>query len=335
MNKKRSLGYLVTCFVGCFFASLMLSNAVMAEPINIRFAHVVSPDAPKGRMAQKFKELVQQRLGNDKVTVTIYPNSTLFSDSKVLSGMLDGAVELAAPSLSKLKKYSTRFQVFDLPFVFSSPIAAEKFLGGEYGVRLLDSLKPNGFQGLGYLNNGMRQLSSNTIMRKPDDISGLKFRYSGSDVAKSWLASTGAKPLKISFSKVYGKLESKEIDGQMNVWSNILSKRFYEHQKYIVESDHSYLAYVILSSDKFWNSLPSDIRPVLEASMKDAIAFGNDIARQKVVSDRQKVIEAGTSEIYKLTVAERQAWTEAMLPVWKKYESEIGSGLIQAAASQR
>jgi C4-dicarboxylate-binding protein DctP len=306
-----------------------------AKPIELRFSHVVSPEAPKGQMALKFKELVQQRLGDDKVIVTIYPNSSLFSDSKVMQGLLDNKVELAAPSLSKLKKYSKRFQVFDLPFVFSSSIAAQKFVQGKIGKRLLLSLRKKGFYGLGYLNNGMRQLSSNKMMTLPTDISGLKFRYSGSDVAKSWLESVGAEPQKLSFSKVYESLKAKKIDGQMNVWSNIASKKFHEHQKYILESDHSYLAYVIITSEKFWSIIPPELKVTLEKAMDDAIQYGNEIADQKSKLERQNIIDSNLSEVYKLTVDQRQAWTEAMLPVWEKYEDQIGEGLIQAAASQR
>jgi len=318
----------------CFCLLLTIYPAV-AEPIVIRLSHVVSPDAPKGKMATKFQNLVRERVGDEKVIVEVYPNSELFSDSKVLEAMLNGKVEIAVPSLSKVKKYSKRFQVFDLPFVFVSPVAAEKFLAGPYGDRLLRTLNGKGFYGLGYLNNGMRQLSANKQISWPTDVEGLTYRYSGSDIAKTWLETAGAEPVKLSFSKVYGALKAKEIDGQMNVWSNIFSKKFYEHQKFIVESNHSYLSYMIVASNEFWKRLPDDLRVVLEKSMDDAISYANEIARQKVIADRQAIIDTGLATVYPLTVEQRQAWTDAMLPVWRRFENEIGSELIQAAASQR
>lgn len=325
----KLLAYLL--LVSTFF----VASVVQAKPIEIRFSHVVSEDSPKGKMALRFKELVSQRIGDDRVVVRIYPNSELFSDSAVVDELLAGNVELAAPSLSKVKKFAKRFQVFDLPFVFSSSIAAEKFVQGEYGVRLLRTLGRKGLHGLGYLTNGTRHLSSNKKMLSPADLDGLTFRYSGSDVAKTWLQSVGVTPKKISFSKVYNALEVGEIDGQMNAWSNIFSKRFHEHQKFIAETGHSYIGYVIMSSQKFWQGMPDDIRLQLEDAMRDALDYGNQVAREKVIADRQAIIDAGTSEVYKLSADQRQMWTEAMLPVWKRFEDEIGAELIQAAASQR
>ena len=327
---KTTLTRMATCCCLC-----LVTYSAIAEPIVIRLSHVVSPDAPKGKMATKFQNLVRERIGNEKAIVKVYPNSELFSDSKVLEAMLKGEVEIAVPSLSKVKKYSKRFQVFDLPFVFVSPIAAEKFLAGPYGDRLLRTLSSKGFYGLGYLNNGMRQLSANKQILWPADVEGLTYRFSGSDIAKTWLETAGAKPVKLSFSKVYGALKTKEIDGQMNVWSNIYSKKFYEHQKFIVESNHSYLSYMVLASNEFWKKLPNDLRIVLEKCMEDAILYANEIARQKVIADRQAIIDTGLATVYPLTVEQRQAWTDAMLPVWRRFENEIGSELIQAAASQR
>lgn len=327
---KTSLIQVAVCI------SLLLAvHPTVAEPIVIRLSHVVSPEAPKGKMATKFQDLVRERIGDERVVVKVYPNGELFSDSKVLGAMLKGEVELAVPSLSKVKKYSKRFQVFDLPFVFVSPVAAEKFLAGPYGERLMRSLNNKGFYGLGYLNNGMRQLSGNKEILWPSDVKGLTYRYSGSDIAKTWLETAGAKPVRLSFSKVYDALKTNEIDGQMNVWSNIYSKKFYEHQKFIVESNHSYLSYMIVASNDFWKKLPEELRIILEKSMDDAIAYANEIARQKVISDRQSIIDTGLATVYSLTVEQRQAWTDAMLPVWRRFENEIGSSLIQAAASQR
>ncbi len=172
-------------------------------------------------------------------------------------------------------------------------------------------------------------------MLLPDDINGLKFRYSGSNIAKAWLESVKVEAMDEPFSKVYELLESKQIDGQMNVWSNIYSKKFHEHQPFIVESNHSYIGYAIITSNSFWESLPDDLQVLLEKAMKDAIAYGNEVAAEKVLSDRQAIVDSGLSEVYKLTTDQRQAWTEAMLPIWEQFEDEIGSELIQAAASQR
>ena len=115
---------------------LSLSMAAQAAPIKLKFSHVVAENTPKGQMANKFKQLVAERL-DGKVVVEVYPNSQLFGDNKVLEAILLGDVQLAAPSLSKFKKYTKKLQIFDLPFLFKDMAAAERFQQGEAGQSLL------------------------------------------------------------------------------------------------------------------------------------------------------------------------------------------------------
>ncbi len=317
--------------------AILALNSISAygDPTIIRFSHIVPENTPKGKMAIRFKELIKERLGNDKVQVQIYPNKTLFGDGEVVDELLKGNVELAAPSLSKLKKYTKRLQVFDIPFLFVNPEAATKFLAGPYGKRMLRLVNSKGLIGLGYLDNGMKQLSANKPITLPDDVTGLRFRIMNSDVLQAQFETLKAVPMRKPFGQVYKLLETGEIDGQENTWSNIYSKKFYEHQPHIIESNHGYLGYMVLSSQSFWNSMPDEIREVVQTSLDEALAYGNKIAVEKANNDREKVLATGSSNIHTMTVEERKLWTLAMQPVWKSYEDEIGSELIQAAASAR
>src|SRR5210317_1404944 len=135
---------------------VVTATVSMAAPIVMKFSHVVAENTPKGQMANKFKELIDQRL-NGKVVVEVFPNSQLFGDNKVLEAMLLGDVHLAAPSLSKFNKYTDSLQVYDLPFLFKDMEAVEKFQQGPAGQKLLMSMKNKGYIGLGYLHNGMKQ----------------------------------------------------------------------------------------------------------------------------------------------------------------------------------
>ena len=162
-------------------AILTLSIAVQAAPIKLKFSHVVAENTPKGQMAIKFKELVAERLAG-KVEVEVFPNGQLFGDNKVLEALLLGDVHLAAPSLSKFKKYTKKLQIFDLPFLFNDMAAAERFQQSEAGQGLLKSVEKKGLVGLGYMHNGMKQVSASKPLRIPSDAKGLKFRIMSSDV---------------------------------------------------------------------------------------------------------------------------------------------------------
>jgi len=326
MSKNKIL--LASLVVAIAFVASV--TAASAAPIVIKFSHVVAENTPKGQMANKFKELVDQRL-DGKVVVEVFPNSQLFGDNKVLEAMLLGDVQLAAPSLSKFEKYTSSLQIFDLPFLFKNMDAVEKFQKGPVGQKMLMSMKKKGLIGLGYLHNGMKQISSNDPLRVPSDAKDKKFRIMTSDVLAAQYEAVGAMPLKKPFSEVFTLLQTKAIDGQENTWSNIYSKKFFEVQPYITETDHGVLDYLVVTSAEFWMGLPDDIRTEVKKALDDAIAFGNKVSDNKAIEDRQKIIDSNRSEIITLTDAERQQWVEAMKPVWKKFEDAIGPDYIEAA----
>ncbi|SEG78302.1 TRAP transporter substrate-binding protein [Marinobacterium lutimaris] len=301
-----------------------------AAPIEIKFSHVVAENTPKGKMALKFKELVEERMG-DEVSVSVFPNSQLFGDDKVLEAMLLGDVQMAAPSLSKFQKYTPSLQVFDLPFLFNDMAAVDRFQQGETGQELLNSLNKRGLVGLGYLHNGMKQMSANQPLRVPADADGKKFRIMTSDVLQAQFEAVGGVPLKKPFSEVFTLLQTKAIDGAENPWSNIYSKKFHEVQPYITETNHGLLDYMVVTSAEFWNGLDDDLRVEVKKALDEAIAYGNQISQEQDAADRQAIIDSGRSEVIEITPEERQQWVDAMKPVWKQFEDEIGSDLIDAA----
>ncbi len=304
--------------------------SVMAQPIVIKFSHVVAENTPKGHMANKFKELVAEKLG-DKVVVEVYPNSQLFGDNKVLEAMLLGDVQMAAPTLSKFERYTKALQLYDLPFLFKDMAAVDKFQSSEHGQKMLSAIKKKGLIGLGYLHNGLKQLSASTPLRVPADAKGLKFRIMASDVLAAQFKAVKATPLKKPFSEVFTLLQTKAINGQENTWSNIYSKKFFEVQAYITESNHGLLDYMVVTSKEFWMGLDEGLRNELKVLLDESIVYGNQVALAKSQEDKQKIIDSKRSEIITLTAEERAQWVEAMKPVWKKFQHEIGKELIDAA----
>lgn len=321
-------------FVGILLAAIVLAApaANAASPIVIKYSHVVAENTPKGQAANKFKELVEQRLPG-KVVVEVFPNSQLFDDDKVMEAMLLGDVQLAAPSLSKFDSYTKKLQVFDLPFIFDGIEAVDKFQQGPTGQKLLNSMEDKGIVGLGYIHNGMKQLSAHSPLRVPEDAAGKKFRIQASDVLQAQFEALDAVPIKKPFSEVFTLLQTKAIDGQENTWSNIYSQKFYEVQEYITESNHGLLDYMVVTTDEFWNGLPDDIRKEVKAALDESIAYGNKIAADLNQADKQRIIDSGRSQVIELTPEERAQWVEAMKPVWKKFEKDIGKDVIDAAAA--
>ena len=304
--------------------------ALSADPVEIKFSHVVAENTPKGLMAERFKKLVAEKTDGE-VVVEVYPNSQLFGDDKVLEAMLLGDVQIAAPALSKFSRYTDELALYDLPFLFEDLDAVDRFQQSEQGQSLLDSVSSKGLIGLGYLHNGMKQLSSSKPLRVPEDAAGLKFRIMSSEVLEAQFEAVDAAPLKKPFSEVFTLLQTRAIDGQENTWSNIYSKKFFEVQPYITESNHGLLDYMVVTSKEFWSSLSEEQRTQVEAALDEALAYGNQIARDKAIEDKQKIAASGRTEIIELTPEERAQWVEVMQPVWEQFEDEIGAELIEAA----
>ena len=136
---------------------------------------------------------------------------------------------------------------------------------------------------------------------------------------------------KLPFNEVYTALGQGVVDGQENAWSNIYSKKFFEVQDYITESNHGLIDYLIVTSTEFWTGLPDDIRVEVKKALDEALEFGNKVAADKATQDRQKVVDSKRSEIITISDADRALWVEAMKPVWGKFEKEICKDLIDAA----
>lgn len=311
-------------------AGLLFAPAAAQSEILIKFSHVVAEDTPKGRMANRFADLVHRRLPG-KVRVEVYPSSQLFNDNNVLQALLLGDVQLAAPSLSKFGKYTRRLQLYDLPFLFKDMDAVTRFQNGPEGKSLLTSMADKGILGLGYLHNGLKQLSASQPLLVPEDARRLKFRIQSSDVLVAQFEALDAIPVKKPFSEVFTLLQTRAVDGQENTWSNIYSRKFFEAQSDITASNHGLLDYMVVTSTEFWNGLPSDIRPVVEEALREAVAYGNRVAAEKSALDRAAIEQYPKTTVHDLTPEQRAQWVSVMRPVWKQFEDEVGADMIKAA----
>ena len=316
--------------LACALSFGISSLAQAADPIVIKFSHVVADSTPKGQGALMFKKLAEERLPG-KVKVEVYPNSSLFGDGKEMEALLLGDVQIIAPSLAKFEQYTKQLQVFDLPFLFNDMAAVDRFQHSPEGQKLLTSMEPKGITGLAYWHNGLKQLSANKPLREPKDARGLKFRVQASAVLEEQFKAVRANPRKMSFAEVYQGLQTGVVNGAENPYSNIYSQKMHEVQKYITESNHGLLDYMVITNTKFWDGLPEDVRGELSKIMAEVTVEVNKQADALNEGDKQRILEAGTTEILTLTPEQRAMWRDAMQPVWKKFEGEIGADLIKAA----
>jgi C4-dicarboxylate-binding protein DctP len=290
---------------------------------------VVAPDTPKGKAAEKFKQMVEER-SKGTMKVEIYPNSQLYKDREELEALQLGAVQILAPSMAKFGPLGAReFELFDLPFIFPNKETLYRTMDGVVGKRLFNKLETKGITGLAYWDNGFKQMSANKQMHKVADFNGLKMRIQSSKVLDAQMKALGAMPQVMAFSEVYTALQQGVVDGTENPLSNIYTQKMHEVQKHMTLSDHGYLGYAVITNKKFWDGLTSDQRSLLSQAMKEATVYERSIAQQEGGDSLAKIRAAKTTEIYTLTEAERAEWMKALLPVHKEFESVVGKENLQ------
>ncbi len=298
--------------------------------IVIKFSHVTNTDKhPKGIAATLFQDRVNNEM-NGVACMEVFPNSTLYNDDVVLEAMLQGDVQFAAPSLSKFEKFTKQFRIFDLPFMFKNIEAVDAFQLSETGEAMKNSMQRRGLVGLEFWHNGLKQFSANKPLITPDDAKGLKFRVQKSDVLVAQIEALEASAQPMAFSEVYGALQTGVVDGQENTWSNIYGRKFFEVQDGITETNHGIIDYLVVTSVDWWESLDEDVRNQLAQILREVTEQRNGEAFAVNESAKQAIIDAGHT-IRTLNDEQRQAWVDAMLPVWEQFEGDVGAENIAAA----
>jgi C4-dicarboxylate-binding protein DctP len=310
-------------------ALLAAAGAVWAQqPIVIKFSHVVAINTPKGKAADYFKKLAEERT-KGRVKVEVYPNSSLFKDGEEMEGLQLGSVQMLAPSLAKFGPLGVReFEVFDLPYIFDNFDELHKVTGGPLGAALFRKLETKGIVGLAYWDNGFKVMSANKPIRVPSDYKGLKLRIQSSKVLGDQMKALGAIPQVMAFSEVYQALQTGVVDGTENPPSNFYTQKMHEVQKYLALTDHGIIEYAVIANKKFWDGLPPDIRATLEGAMKDATKFANDIAQKENLDALAAVRASGKTEIITLTPEQKAQMKKALVTVHRANESRVGKETI-------
>jgi C4-dicarboxylate-binding protein DctP len=307
-------------------------NAWAQSPIVIKFSHVVAKDTPKGKAAEKFKELAEAAT-KGRAKIEVYANSTLYKDKEELEALQLGAVQMLAPSMAKFGPLGVKeFELFDFPYLFTDQQSLERVTNGPVGKEMLKRLETKGLIGLSFWDNGFKIMSSNRSMHVPTDLKGLKLRIQASKVLDEQMRVLGANPQVMAFSEVYQALQTGVVDGLENVPSNLYTQKMHEVQKYMTVTNHGYIGYAVVVNKKFWEKLPADVRSQLDGAMKEATEYANKIAQQENEAALDAIRKSGKVTVYMPTDAEKAEWRKVMLPVHKTMEERIGKDLIAAAS---
>ena len=299
----------------------------------IRFAHVVSPDTPKGLAVERFKTLLEQRT-HGRIQVDIHPQGRLYNDHNEIEALRLGAVEMLAPSLSKFGRIGfPEFEVFDLPFLFSSFDDVHRVTQGPLGQRLLARLQNRQMVGLGFLDNGFKHMSGPRPLLWPHDYRGMRMRVQPSMVIAEQMQALGAVPVVLDFSETRRALSQGVVDGTENPSSNFWTQGMQAVQSDLTLTRHAYLGYVFVVSAAFWMHLSEQDREAIAQSVTQALSWGNSIAARENEGALQALRADGRTRIHALSEAQKQAMREKVEPVYKSLGRRIGPTWVNEAVT--
>ncbi len=317
----------------CTLAASVVSRSALAasgQQVTLRFSHVVAEETPKGLAALRFKTLVEQRSG-ERIRVLVYPDGQLYGDHDEIQALQLGAVDMLAPSLSKFGRIGfPEFELFDLPFLFGKVADVRRITQGALGQRLLQRLSRQGLTGLGFFDNGFKQMSANRPLLAPADFAGLRMRVQASRVIAAQMRALGAQPVTLAFSETRRALEAGVVDGTENPISNFWTQGMHEVQTDLSLTEHGYLGYAVVVNQRFWQSLASADSALLAQALREALDYGNAIADAQNDKALAALRQAGTTRIHTLNETQRARLRQTVEPVHAALASRIGLSWMDA-----
>jgi len=304
------------------------------RPIPIKFSQVATPDSPKGRAIKKFRELVEAR-AKGTIRVEVYPASQLYRDKEEMEALQLGAVQMIAPSLSRVGLLrASSFEIFDLPFLFPNEQAVHALMQGPIGQHLFLELREEQLLGLAFWENGFRMISADRPIRKPHDLKGLKMLIQTSKIEEAQMKQLGAVAVTVTVADITRFLSQGKANGIEAPPINILTQSLVGGQKFGLVTNHGYQGYVVIMNANFWDSLPGSARTLLEESLKEATAYFNQVAAKRNQAALASLQTDGKLEVYQPSPAEMTLWRVALRPLYRDVEKEVGPEFLGSVVTE-
>ena len=238
-----------------------------------------------------------------------------------------GTLEMTLVSSAPLANFTNGFLVFDLPFIIQDRFKTYEWMDGPEGQKILDSVLSKGMVALGIWENGFRMLTnSKKAVTKPEDLKGLKIRLMENPIHVSTFKTLGAYPVPIPFGELFTALQQGTVDGQENPLIIISTSKFAEVQKYLSLTGHFYAPAILLASKDFWDNTLDD---GLRAIFIDAEKKARDWERNFCIEAEKELAASLEAEGMEVVEADKAAFFEAVQPVYKEFEDQVGKEAIQ------
>lgn len=312
--------------------ALLMSASVSFAAVTLKLGHIAEPENPYGQGADHFAKLVKERT-NGEVIVQVYPSSQLGNQRDLVEGLSFGTVDMTLTGTAVLGNFIPEVSVFDLPFIFRDVPHAYKALD-TVGMELCKKGEERGMITLAIWENGIRHMTNNKRpVRTPEDMKGLKIRVMEQPVYIQMMEALGASPTPMAMSELYTALQKGVIDGQENPLAHIATKRFYEVQKYISLTGHTYASEPLLISTIAWKKLSPEQQAIVRQAAEDTRDWQRQLCRDLEGKFLKTILDSGKSEVNE--DVDKAGFAAATKSVQDNYAKRFGDANIKAIEAIR
>ena len=284
----------------------------------LKFGHVGNPGSLFAASADEFAKRANAKLGG-KAKVVVYGSSQLGGDKELLQKLKLGTVDFALPS-TVMSSESDIFGVFEMPYLVKDRNHMKRIEKELFWSRLEPAAEKKGLKLIAVWENGYRHITnSKHPINTPADLKGIKLRVPEGKWRVKMFQTYGANPSPMKFSEVFTALQTGVMDGQENPFTQIISAKFQEVQKFLSLTGHVYTpAYVAVGAKK-WASLPADVRRTLEATAKESQAF----VYSKAEADDNELLGKLKAAGMQVNTPNKDAFVAASKPVYDEFAKEV------------
>jgi len=325
---KRWAGVLTGMALFCF---LVASAASAGEAMVMKWGIVLQPEHPFVLGMKKTAETVAQKT-NNRIQIQVFPSAQLGTGKDMIEAVVFGSQAMATEGAAMFSQWSPRLSIMEAPYIFRDVDHMYKVMKGPIGQEMQDELvTKRGLRSLGVLYYGVRQLTANKPVTKPEDVKGMKLRVPEVplylEMARAW----GANPTPMAFAELYLALKQGTVDAQENPIPTINSGKFYEVQKYLVLTGHIMVPQFHAISDKLWKSLSAADQKILQDAVDEGITFSNEM----LIKQEQSLVDEFKKKGMQVITPDVEAFRKASMAAIPKLEEKWGKGLYEKIAAVR
>jgi len=270
------------------------------------------------RMGKKLEAETKGRL-----SVQMFPSMQLGGEKEMIEQAQLGALQLARISVGPMAQLAPEMNVFNLPFMFRDNAHMEKVIDGPIGDELLKKITDHPTArliGLCWMNSGTRNVyNSKKPITELSDLKGLKIRMMGNPLFVDTMNALGGNGVAMGFDQLINAMQTGVVDGAENNEPSYDSGQHYRYAKYYSRTGHLMIPEILVFSKKSWNELSADDRALMTKVAKEAQLEQRKLWYEAEGEAVKKMVAAGTIVN---EVANKQAFQDAVKPVWDKYAAQ-------------